>query len=191
MKNTQENVEYKTPLHVNKDTEPKSIGEKSKPMEEQATKSQHTEIIPALPTSKIVLKVTEIPPFDVFYSPLHKAIVRRQRRRKRVDTPEFPPRNKLMGVVWKDIHFNPAENLTRLSQFIVGYASAIMDKATEVSTLLRKNEKRISQLEQQLEAKKASVNSQAAEHLTQLQRDMEVLKISHEADISAKNMQLQ
>ena len=46
-------------------------------MEEQATMPQHTEIIPALPTSEIVLKVTEIPPLDVFYSPLHKDVVRR------------------------------------------------------------------------------------------------------------------
>lgn len=55
VKNTQETVDYKTPLHVDKDTKPKSIGEYSKPMEEQATTSQHTEIIPALPTLEIVL----------------------------------------------------------------------------------------------------------------------------------------
>ena len=52
-------------------------------MEEQATMSQHTEIILTLPTLEIVLKVTEIPPVDVFYSPLHKALVRRQRKKEK------------------------------------------------------------------------------------------------------------
>lgn len=86
-------------------------------MEEQATTSQHTEIIPALPTSEIVLRVTEIPPINVFYSPLHKDVVRRKRKRRRVDAPKFPPGNEPMDVVWKDIPFNSTENLTRLSQF--------------------------------------------------------------------------
>ena len=128
-------------------TEPKSIGEQSKPMEEQVTTSQHIEIIPTLPTSEIVLKVTEIPPLDVFYSPLHKAIIRRKRKRKRVDTPEFPLGYEPMDVAWKDIPFNSAENLTRLSQFTGTYASSTMDKATKVSTLLREIEERIAQLE--------------------------------------------
>jgi len=35
------------------------------------------------------------------------------------------------------------------------------------------------------------VNQQATEQITQLQQNMEVLKISHEADISVKNMQIQ
>jgi len=35
-------------------------------MDEQATSLQHTEIIPALPTSKIILKVTKITPLDAF-----------------------------------------------------------------------------------------------------------------------------
>lgn len=47
------------------------------------------------------------------------------------------------------------------------------------------------QFKQDLETKNASASKQAAEQLIQLQQDMEVLKISHEADLSAKNMQLQ
>jgi len=35
------------------------------------------------------------------------------------------------------------------------------------------------------------VNKQAAKQLAQLQQRMELLNISHEADIAAKNMQLQ
>jgi len=66
-----------------------------------------------------------------------------------------------------------------------------MDKATKVSILLREKEERIAQLEHQLKAKKESINMKAVEHLAQLQQHMEVLKINHEADMSAKNMQLQ
>lgn len=49
----QETTEYKTPLHVQKNTE-------SEPMDEQVMTYQQTEIIPTLPTLEIVLKVTEI-----------------------------------------------------------------------------------------------------------------------------------
>ena len=113
-------------------------------MDEQATTSRQAEIIPALPTLEIVLKVTEITPLDVFYSPLHKVVVRRQRKRKRVETLELPPGNEPMDIVWRDIPFNPAKNLTRLSQFTGAYATTTMDKASEVSTLLREKEERIA-----------------------------------------------
>lgn len=43
-----------------------------------------------------------------------------------------------------DMPFNVAENLTRLSKFIGEYASVTMDKAIEVSTLLKDREERIS-----------------------------------------------
>lgn len=96
-----------------------------------------------------------------------------------------------MDIVWKDIPFNLAENLTRLSQFMGAYTSVTMDKATKASTLLREKEERTTQLKQVLEAEKESANRQVVEKLKQLQQDMEVLKIRHEADISAKSMQLQ
>jgi len=51
----QETTEYHTPLHTQNITE-------SELMDEQATNSQQTKIIPALPTSEFVLKVTKIPP---------------------------------------------------------------------------------------------------------------------------------
>lgn len=84
-------------------------------MEEEETNSQHIEIIPALPTLDIFLKVIEIPTLDVLYNSLHKDVVRRYRKMRRVEAPEFPPRNKPMDIGWKDIHFKSAENLTRLS----------------------------------------------------------------------------
>jgi len=82
--NAQEIEEFKTPLKIHQDTEPKF---------------QHAKIIPALPTSKIVLKVTKIPPFDVFYSPLHKVVVRRQRKRRSVDALEFSLGDEPMDIV--------------------------------------------------------------------------------------------
>lgn len=71
------------------------------------------------------------------------------------------------------------------------YASDTMDKAISISTLLMEKMERIAQIEQELETKKASENSQVAEQLAQLQQDMEVIKISHEANISAKSKQVQ
>jgi hypothetical protein len=58
-------------------------------MVEKGESSQHTEIILAFPTLEIILKVTEIHCLDVFYNPLHKAIIRRQRKRRRVETPQI------------------------------------------------------------------------------------------------------
>ena len=73
-----------------------------------------------------------------------------------------------MDVVWKDMPFNPIENLTGLSQFTGAYASTTMDKAIEVSTLLKEKEERIAQLKQELETEKASTNKKADNHLAQL-----------------------
>jgi len=73
--NTQEIEEFKTPLKIHQDTKPKSIGEQSTPMDQETTTSRHAKIIPTLPTLEVVLKVMEIIPLDVFYSPLHKAII--------------------------------------------------------------------------------------------------------------------
>jgi len=65
-----------------------------------------------------------------------------------VETPEIPLGNELMDIIWKDIPSNPAENLTRLSRFRGAYATSTMDKAIEVSILLREREENIVQLEQ-------------------------------------------
>lgn len=94
----------------------------------------------------------------MFYSPLHKAIVRRPRKRRRIETTKLPFGNEPMDIVWKEIPFNPAENLTIFSQFTGAYATATMDKATEIFVLLKEKEEKIAQLEQQLETEKASVN---------------------------------
>ena len=41
------------------------------------------EMIPENPSDEIVLHVEEIPPFDVFYSPKHRAVIKRQRKKEK------------------------------------------------------------------------------------------------------------
>lgn len=43
------------------------------------------EIFPENPSDEIVLHVEEIPPLDVFYNPEHRAIIKRQRKKRKVD----------------------------------------------------------------------------------------------------------
>ena len=43
------------------------------------------EHIPITPSSEIMLKIEEIAPLDVFYSPQHKAVVRRQRKKWKLE----------------------------------------------------------------------------------------------------------
>lgn len=85
-----------------------------------------------------------------------------------METPKIPLGNEPMDIVWRDIPSNSTENLTRLSQFTGAYAIATMDKATEISILLREREERISQLEQQMEIKKTNVNKEAIDQIVQL-----------------------
>lgn len=41
------------------------------------------EIIPENPSDEIVLRVEEIPPLDVFYSPKHRVVIKRQRKKEK------------------------------------------------------------------------------------------------------------
>lgn len=49
-----------------------------------------------------------------------------------METPEIPPGNELIDIVWSDIPSNIAKNLTTLSQFIGASSTPTMDKATEI-----------------------------------------------------------
>ena len=53
--------------------------------------SKEVEIIPKDPSDQVILQIEEIPPLDVFYSPRHKAVVKRQRKRRRTDQPSLFP----------------------------------------------------------------------------------------------------
>ena len=54
-----------------------------------------------------------------------------------------------MNVVWKDSEVNPSEDLTKLSQYVGAYTTTTMDKASEVSQLIKEKDLRITQLEEQ------------------------------------------
>lgn len=116
---------------------------------EKTVNTQEMEHIPIAPSSKIVLRIEEIPPLDVFYSPQHKAIIRRQRKTKNIYS-VLTPKDEPLDVLWKDPSTDLLENLTRLSQVAGAYDSETIDKAAEVQLLLKEKEDRILFLEQQL-----------------------------------------
>ena len=49
------------------------------------TTSEDIEVIPIFPSSEIVLKEEEITPLDIFYSPKHRAIMKRQRKKRKIN----------------------------------------------------------------------------------------------------------
>ena len=116
------------------------------------------EHIPIAPSSELMLKIEEIPPLDVFYSPQHKAVVRRQRKKRKLDNVLSQDAEQL-DVIWQDPTSNPTENLTKLSQIAGAYASATIDKASEVQQLLKEKEDQIQVLQQQLQ--QANTNNEA------------------------------
>lgn len=108
------------------------------------------EHIPITPSSELMLKVEEIPPLDVFYSPQHKAVVRRQRKKIKFENVLSHDAEKL-DILWQDPTTDPTENLTKLSQIAGAYASATIDKASKVHQLLKEKEDQIQVLQQQLQ----------------------------------------
>lgn len=100
------------------------------------------EHIPITPSSELILKIEEIPPLDVFYSPQHKEIVRRQRKKRKLENILSHDAEQL-DVLWQDPTTDPTDNLTKLSQITGAYASATIDKASEVHQLLKEKEDQI------------------------------------------------
>lgn len=95
------------------------------------------EIIPENPSDEIILHVEEIPPLDVFYSPKHRAVVKRQRKKIKLDqTSLLPAQMEMANVVWRE-EVNPSEDLkkslnmsrnTRQLLWIKHWKSAIYSK---------------------------------------------------------------
>jgi len=80
--------------------------------------TQDVEIIPTTPTSEIILRIEEIPPLYVFYSPAHKDVIERHRKKRKLDSIAITTSdNEPMDIEWKNSPMDPFENLTRLSQF--------------------------------------------------------------------------
>ena len=108
------------------------------------------EIIPKHPTEEIVLKVEDIPPLDIFYSPKHRDVFRKQRKRKRTDQESLSTSQvELMNIVWKNTKVNPSEDLTKLSQYAGAYSAATIDKAFEVTQMMKQKDVQIAMLEEQ------------------------------------------
>ena len=94
-----------------------------------------------------MLKIEEISPLDIFYSLQHKAVVRKQRKKRKLESVISTDAEQL-DVLWKYPTTNPTENLTKLSQITGAYASAAIDKASKVRKLLNEKEDQIQVLQQ-------------------------------------------
>jgi len=57
---------------------------------------------------------------------------------------ETPSEHELMDVLWNDTQINPTKHLTRLSQFVEAYVTTTIDKATEVSILIKEKDDQIA-----------------------------------------------
>lgn len=143
--------------------------------------------IPIAPSSELLLNVEEIPPLDIFYSPQHKAVVRRQRKKRKLENTLSQDAEQL-DVLWKDPASNPTENLTKLSQITGAYASATIDKASEVQQLLKEHENQIQVL--QLQLQQANANNEARKQLEKLQEDFQQMQIGYQRSLDEKGKQL-
>ena len=135
---------------------------------------QNIEEVTQNPSDLVDLQVEEIPPLDIFYSPKHKAVVRRSRKRRRLDQLSASDEQTVTGnVVWKG-ELSPSEDLTKLSQFAGAYSAATIDKASEVSLLLKTKEHEVYALQAEvIEAKNKA--TQAEEQLLAQQQENHML----------------
>ena len=115
------------------------------------------EIIPENTSDEIVLYIEEIPPLDVFYNPKHRAVIKRQRKKRKIDhSPLLTSQMEMMNVVWRE-EVNPSEDLTKHSQYVGAYTVATMDKASEVSNLVKEKHQAINLLEAQAQGKQQKI----------------------------------
>ena len=94
-----------------------------------------------------------------------------------------------MDVLWKDPNNNPTENLTKLSQILGVYASATIDKASEVQQLLKEKEDQIQLLQWLLQ--QANTSIEASKQLEKLQEDFQQMQIGYQRSLDEKGKQLQ
>ena len=77
-------------------------------------------------------------------------MVKRQRKRRRTDQPSLFPEQTVTGnVLWKE-EFDPSDDLTKLSQYVGSYSAVTIDKASDVSSLLKTKDQEIFSLQAQL-----------------------------------------
>lgn len=147
-----------------------------------------TKHIPITPSSEIVLNVEDIPPLDVFYSPKYKAVVKRQRKKRKIES-AIATEAEQVDVLWKDPATEPTHNLTKLSQITGAYASATIDKAVEIQILLNEKEEQVKALQQQLQQVQA--NKEAQLKLEELQQQLQEMQIGHQKSLADKDKKIQ
>ena len=136
------------------------------------------------------MQVEDIPPWDVFYSPKHKAVIKQQRKRRRIDQPSlFPEQTVTTNVVWKG-ECNPSDDLTKLSQYAGAYSAATMDKASEVSNLLKEKDQVIASLQTQLLEAQQKADSAAIQKQKESSEALAKLKTMNEQMVKAKDEQI-
>lgn len=143
---------------------------------------------PIIPSFQLVLNIEEIPPLDIFYNPQHKAVVRRQRKKRKLENTLSQDAEQL-DVLWKEPNSNPTENLTKLSKIAGTFAFVSINKASEVQQLLKEKEDQIQLLQQQLE--QANANIEAHKQLEKLKEDFQQMQIGYQRSLDEKGKQLQ
>ena len=98
--------------------------------------------------------------------------------------------NESVDILWKDPLADPTKHLTKLSQFAGAYATATIDKATEVQYLLKQIEEKINDLERPLEQEKFNSNRQMELKMSQFQKDFERLSLQHQVKLIEKEKNL-
>ena len=161
------------------------IGSQSNPQVE-IMENQDMEIIPEHPTKEIMLKIEEIPPLDIFYSPKNRAVVKKQRKRRRTDQDSLSTSQvEFMNIVWKNAEVNPSDDLTKLSQYAGAYSATTIDKASEVTQMMKQKELQIAMLEEQ-----ATEKSQKIIQLEQQLKDEELRSKQLEEQLSIEKKKI-
>lgn len=129
---------------------------------------------------QIILQVEDIPPLDVFYSPKHRVVVKRQQKRRRIDQPSLFLEQIVTGsMVWKE-EFDPFDDLKKLSQYVKAYPATTIDKASKVSNLLKEKDQAITLLQaHRLEARQKA-EQEKRQLFTQQQINNQLNKQLHE-----------
>ena len=55
-----------------------------------------------------------------------------------------------MNIIYKDAKMNPSEDLIKLTQFTGAYSAATMDKASEVTQLMKQKDVQVAMFEEQV-----------------------------------------
>ena len=98
----------------------------------------------------------------------------------------------MANVLWKE-EFNPCEDLTKLSQYAGAYSAATIDKASDVSNLLKEKDQTIVSLQSQVSERQQKIEQLEQKLSTQQQinnqLNEQLLKEKQRIDLSAVQKQ--